>query len=415
MAALETETDEDKRILKTKIETLSAEKENLEAQISDLKLQVSSAPPTKTFDKMKREIRLLRRLEYNASPDDDDKGIDDDDAWPVTPAGADSWGDEQEDLESVLVSRLRRAEDELIGERRERAEAEAATAEEREKVARLEEEKDADNKLVAALETDLAKAISVPNVTMPINIHTKHVNTIDNSSEPAALLNIIDPTDPAGKSAGPVPVSSSSNPANAGTTASDNIQSSVVNIVMKQRDRLREKLDSIEMEKDGYKRELQLAVKTSETLKIDNVKLYEKVRYMQNFVGGKGGAARNSSVRSGRPGRYDDTDLDLESLEKKYESSVDPFQQFGVAERQRKFREMTPVERMVYFVARFTLANKEMRTALFLYVLLMHALVFLTTYHWSHTMSCDLTYLKNHEDLGHLHHGPPILGKDGLN
>lgn len=47
-----------------------------------------------------------------------------------------------------------------------------------------------------------------------------------------------------------------------------------------------------------------------------------------------------------------------------------------------------------------------MRTALFFYVLVMHLLVFVTTYHWSHTGGCHNHYEFDHEQLAHL---PPEL------
>jgi hypothetical protein len=43
------------------------------------------------------------------------------------------------------------------------------------------------------------------------------------------------------------------------------------------------------------------------------------------------------------------------------------------------------------------LANKQMRTGLFFYMMAMHLLVFGTTYHWSHSSSCD--FVHSHPDL----------------
>ncbi len=45
-----------------------------------------------------------------------------------------------------------------------------------------------------------------------------------------------------------------------------------------------------------------------------------------------------------------------------------------------------------------------MRTALFFYVLTMHLLVFVTTYHWSHTGGCHNV---DNEHLAHLPPAPP--------
>lgn len=51
-----------------------------------------------------------------------------------------------------------------------------------------------------------------------------------------------------------------------------------------------------------------------------------------------------------------------------------------------------------------TIATKEMRTGLFVYVVTLHFLVFMTTYHWSH-FGGDCT--SNFQNLEHLAHLPP--------
>jgi homeobox protein cut-like len=171
---------------------------------------------------------------------------------------------------------------------------------------------------------------------------------------------------------------------------------------MAQRDRLRARCDALEAERDSFKRELQVQVQASESLKTDNTKLYEKVRYLQSFNVTSGGSTirgRNSSLVS-------DRDLDIEALESRYEASVDPFRQFSRAERQRKYNEMSPLEKVVFIVAKTTLGSKEMRKALFFYILGMHLLVFVTTYHWSHSSSCD--FVHKHDALAHFHGGVPL-------
>jgi homeobox protein cut-like len=92
----------------------------------------------------------------------------------------------------------------------------------------------------------------------------------------------------------------------------------------------------------------------------------------------------------------------LEALEQRYEASVDPFRQFSRAERQRKLNEMSPMERIVFVVAKTVLGSKGMRTGLFFYVLAMHLLVFVTTYHWSHQEGCGQHNMMDKEQLSHL-------------
>lgn len=54
---------------------------------------------------------------------------------------------------------------------------------------------------------------------------------------------------------------------------------------------------------------------STESLKTDNTKLYEKVRYLQNFSNTSTG--KSTYARGGN-----DRDLDLEALEQRYEANV---------------------------------------------------------------------------------------------
>ena len=62
---------------------------------------------------------------------------------------------------------------------------------------------------------------------------------------------------------------------------------------------------------------------------------------------------------------------------------------------------MPTMEQAVFVVAKTVLSTKEMRTALFFYVSALHLLVFVTTYHWSHTEGCNTV---NNEHLAFLPH-----------
>ena len=65
---------------------------------------------------------------------------------------------------------------------------------------------------------------------------------------------------------------------------------------------------------------------------------------MQSYKNSAGVYARTTASLA-------DRNLDLEALEQRYEASFDPFRQFSRAERQRKVKEMSPMERTVFFVA----------------------------------------------------------------
>jgi len=86
----------------------------------------------------------------------------------------------------------------------------------------------------------------------------------------------------------------------------------VATIVMAQRDRLRARCEALEAERDSFKKELQVQVQSAESLKTDNTKLYEKVRYLQSFSNVNNARAAHFNKKS------NDRDLDLEALEQRY-------------------------------------------------------------------------------------------------
>jgi len=388
---------EERRSLRTTIGALERERSSLTNQVSSLELQVANAPSQSVIDKMKHELRILKRLEYNAVDLDPEM------------THQDSPGSD-DDLESVLVAKLRKVEADLVRERREKSEGTKECEGLQQQLVTVQKKLDEAEKLVVSLENDLQLAVATPATpSTPSRLNSDVPYGSTNPPSANTLQTILDPTAP------PLPdqqTSSAAPPLTPVTSAAEkaNDDHSVATIVMAQRDRLRARCDALEAERDSFKRELQVQVQTAESLKTDNTKLYEKVRYLQSYSSKTGGG---SAYMRGGSGRGSDRDLDLEALEQRYEASVDPFRQFSRAERQRKFNEMNPMEKIVFIVAKTTLGNKEMRTALFCYVLALHLLVFVTTYHWSHSSSCDS--LHSHEALAHFHGGVPFENKgDGL-
>lgn len=373
----------ERRILETTIDSLEREIATLKGNLASLETQLASAPSQSLVESMKRELRILKRLEYNA----DDPDIDARD--PEMTGGSD-----EKDLESVLVAKLRRVEAELVKERNSRAETSEELKQLRDEITSLQNDKADAEKTIASLERDLDKAISSSSAAT--SSPTKKSTTSIFKSDPATLEHVLDPESQEALPKSP-PVEIPTTSISAAEKAADD--HSVATIIMAQRDRLRARCEALEAERDSFKRELQAQVEAAESLKTDNTKLFEKMRYLQSFNSGRSG---NSAAYHRSASR----DLDLEALEQRYEASVDPFRQFSRAERQRKLQEMSPMERTVFAVAKTVLGTKEMRTFLFFYVLAMHILVFSTTYHWSHNSSaCGIAVNE------HLSHLPPITDK----
>eukprot|EP00980_Cylindrotheca_fusiformis_P007860 scaffold1669_cov129-Cylindrotheca_fusiformis.AAC.71 len=382
----ETFSDE-RRSLQSMIDAMGLEMDSLKSTVSELQGQLAEAPSQAIIDKMKRELRILKRLEYNA---DDPDLADRDPEMTGTSEG------HEKDLESVLVSKLRRVESELVKERNQKAEVVTECEQLQQQVQALEKAKVEAEKIIASLEADLDKAISSSSTQSQSKSTSKQSLPNFSGGNPATLQQVLDPNAPEDPS--PQTTTAEMSETSAAEKAADD--HSVATIIMAQRDRLRARCDALEAERDSFKHELQAQVDAAESLKTDNTKLYEKMRYLQSYKGSSG--ARGGFSRS------NSRDLDLEALEQRYEASVDPFRQFSRAERQRKLNEMSPMERTVFVVAKTMLGSKEMRTFLFFYVFAMHFLVFLTTYHWSHSEGGSGCSIHDIENLAHL---PPMTHK----
>ena len=388
--------EKERRAAQARADALVRERSGLANKVSSLELKAANAPSQEEVDKMRHELRILKRLEYNAVD------LDHHGAGASTP-GDDPSNRDDGDLESVLVAKLRKVEADLVRERREKAEAAKDKEGLLEKLSAAEKSAAEQEKLIASLENDLQLAVATPaSASKKMRSEAADHMPSTNPPDPNTLRSILDPDAPpiATNPSPPTPLIKSKSAAER-----EDDDTSIATIVMAQRDRLRARCDALESERDSFKLELQAQVSAAEGLKADNTKLYEKVRYLQSFGGGGRSAHSAAGVRS--RGVSGGGDLDLEALEQRYEANVDPFRQFSRAERQRKYNEMPPMEKVVFVVAKTFLGSKEMRKALFFYVIGMHLLVFVTTYHWSHSSTCDSI----HRDalVAHMHgDAPPV-------
>lgn len=146
------------------------------------------------------------------------------------------------------------------------------------------------------------------------------------------------------------------------------------------------------------RKELTSALRKSESVVHQNQKLYERLRYAGASVG-------------------ETTDIgDVRDLEEGFEKKHDPFKEFAQREKRRRLAKLGPVETIVYTVARLVLGNKTGRNGLVIYFLLLHFLIFITTYHWAHEKSCgglDLLHpdIHDHETITHMHGGVPEIAE----
>jgi len=145
-------------------------------------------------------------------------------------------------------------------------------------------------------------------------------------------------------------------------------------IVQAQRERFR--LRNEELESANLEQQQQLGHLTSQVhqLQQDNVKLYEKIRFLQ---------ACGTSRRQG------ETAVPVESrYQSEYEQKLDPFQSFSQAEKKRKYGQLSVVEKVILSLVRFIASNKTARLVVTFYSILLHGLVFAVLYKLAMTESC---------------------------
>jgi len=145
-------------------------------------------------------------------------------------------------------------------------------------------------------------------------------------------------------------------------------------IVQAQRERLR--LRNEELETAGLEQQQQLSVLSRQVgdLQADNLKLYEKIRFLQAC----GGVSRRSEVVVPVENRYQES----------YEQKLDPFSNFSKQEKQRKYGQLSVFEKVILSLVRFIVSNKTARLVVFFYSVLLHGLVFAVLYKLALTESC---------------------------
>jgi len=151
--------------------------------------------------------------------------------------------------------------------------------------------------------------------------------------------------------------------------------SALLPIVEAQRERLRlrnEELETANLEQGSQIRTLGSQV---QDLQADNVKLFEKIRFLQSC--------------GGSPRRKEDTEVAVERrYQGEYENRLDPFQSFSQSERKRKYGQLSVAEKVILSLVRFIASNKTARLMVTLYSVLLHGLVFVVLYKMAMTESC---------------------------
>lgn len=158
-------------------------------------------------------------------------------------------------------------------------------------------------------------------------------------------------------------------------------------IVTSQRDRFRQRNAELEEElRKQFQIISELRTETK-TLQGDNLKLFEKVRYMQSYREDSGSRPVTQLDPLPPPSARLD---DMSKYQARYEEAMNPFEAFRGREATRAYQNLNPVERGVLNLTRSILGNRLARAFFICYALALHALVMFTIYECTNSSGTQL-------------------------
>lgn len=163
---------------------------------------------------------------------------------------------------------------------------------------------------------------------------------------------------------------------------------SLLSIISSQRERFRSRNVELEATNSSLQQTLQALQSKLDSMRADNIKLYEKIKFLQSF-----------------PSRAGDSDDTVMRYSSQYEERLDPFTSFSKRERHRRYQNLSPWDKATLSLGRVILSNKTARTVAFFYTLLLHCLIFLVLYKaaWSESIGRDCAAFCAKKYSDHLH------------
>lgn len=320
-----------------------------EATLEEMKKELQAKPTEKLVDDLRKKVKILQAVGYNSIEAED---------WEVATSG-----EEMSKMESLLLDKNRKMEHELTQLKVKISEKATSLETAEGKITELTAKVNEQQKLIQKLEDDILKGYS-------------------SKDRKGSLFDAWDLSE-----AGGVELSEKADQKHVSV---DQDQSSMLKVICNQRDRFRARLRETEEEVRQLKEKIGVLAADLEKTKADNVKLYGKIRYVQDYnlekVVSRGSKKHAEDLESGFAS-------DVESKYKKiYEDDINPFAAFSKKERDQRYKELGFRDRITLSSGRFLLGNKYARTFAFFYTIGLHILVFTCLYRMS-----ALSYLSHGE------------------
>ncbi|CAI0450644.1 unnamed protein product [Linum tenue] len=333
------------------IKRLNALINEKDVAIQDVKKELQARPTPKLVDDLRKKVKILQAVGYNSIEAED---------WEVATSG-----EEMSKMESLLLDKNRRMEHQVTQLKVQLSEKSSLLDTADSKIVELTSKVNEQQKLIQKLEDDILKGYG-------------------SKDRKGSLFEDWDLSEASG--------AESSEHLDQKHVSSDRDQSSMLKVICNQRDRFRARLNEAEEEIRQLKERIGALTQELEKSKADNVKLYGKMRYVQDYnlekVVSRGASKKHAEdLESG-------SSSDVESKYKKiYEDDINPFAAFSKKERDQRYKELGFRDRITLSSGRFVMGNKYARTFAFFYTIGLHVLVFSCLYRMS-----ALSYLGNGEE-----------------
>lgn len=308
--------------------------------LEEMKKELKARPTEKLVDDLCKKVKILQAVGYNSIEAED---------WEAATSG-----EEMSKMESLLLDKNKKMEHELTQLKVKLSEKTSFLETAEGKIVELAEKVNEQQKLIQKLEDDILKGYS-------------------SKEKKGTLFDDWDLSESGGNEL--------SENTDQKQVSADQDQSSMLKVICNQRDRFRARLRETEEEIRQLKEKIGELTTELEKTKADNVKLYGKIRYVQDYnqekVISRGSKKYAEDLESGFTS-------DVESKYKKiYEDDINPFAAFSKKERDQRYKELGFRDRITLSSGRFLLGNKCARTFAFFYTIGLHILVFTCLYRMS--------------------------------
>eukprot|EP00960_Hanusia_phi_P044864 756872-Hanusia_phi.AAC.3 len=297
-----------------------------EQEIEHLKQLMSELPSQADYRRLKRQIQILQAVEYNM-PDALESVMNESDEEHEE---EDHKGSEIRKLEEILIAKNRQLDSKLTETKR----LLDSTTDELKELKK--KETDAEQKVAeqAALIAKLEDQLYTQQSPLSQGFSAQHLSALLDSKDPGHDEEAV--------------------PAN---------QNSLAAAVAEQRDRFRAANIALEAENTALKKRQTNLEGEIRTLRADNVKMYEKIKYLESYRPGAAARGNNSDVEAGI-----DTFPHADKYKALYEESLNPFTVFNQKQRQLRKEKMALHERLMLEMSQFFLGNSMARKFLFFYM-----------------------------------------------